>query len=107
MKIKIRIAPHCEDLINEFTDCRWSDRAENKIINSSSYHLLDSAQYFADLIPDDMGREEPYSSWDDFIYRDNMKRKEKEAKAKKQQVSKGRVVRSKRKKWRIGSQWKQ
>lgn len=103
---KLRIAPHCESLINEFTDCRWSDRAENKIVNSSSYHLLDTAQYFADLIPDDAGREEPYTSWDDFVYRDNEKRKEKEAAAaKKKQTNGGRVVRAKRKKWRVKSTW--
>lgn len=48
----LRISPlECSDLITELQDCRWSSSGEGKIVNSSSYHLLDSAQYFADNIP--------------------------------------------------------
>lgn len=47
----VRLSPTCEHLISELQECRWSDRADNKIVNSSSYHLLDSAQYFIDNIP--------------------------------------------------------
>lgn len=48
---KIKIAPWCTDLIEEFSSCRWSETQENKIVNSQSYHLLDSAQYFNDVKP--------------------------------------------------------
>lgn len=48
---RVRVSPTCEHLISEFQECRWSDRSEGRIINSSSYHLLDSAQYFCDNIP--------------------------------------------------------
>lgn len=48
---RIRLSPTCQYLISELQDCRWSDRSEGRIINASSYHLLDSAQYFCDSIP--------------------------------------------------------
>jgi len=48
---KIQIASWCTDLIDEFETCRWSETAANKIVNSSSFHLLDSAQYFVDCMP--------------------------------------------------------
>ena len=48
---RIYLAPWCQDLVYEFEECRWSETAENKIVNASSFHLLDSAQYFADNIP--------------------------------------------------------
>jgi hypothetical protein len=76
---RLRIAPHCEDLINELQTCRWSDRAEGKIVNASSYHLLDSAQYFADLIPKYEGTGKSYSSWEDRLYQTHMDRKTREA----------------------------
>jgi hypothetical protein len=45
------LAPHCTPLIDELQNCRWSDRGEGKMINSSSYHLLDSSQYAKDILP--------------------------------------------------------
>ena len=48
---RLFIAPWCEDFISEIQDCRWSEQAALKIVNHHSYHLLDSAQYFADNIP--------------------------------------------------------
>lgn len=48
---RIRISPTCGDLISEFQECRWSERSDGRIVNSSSYHLLDSSQYFCDSIP--------------------------------------------------------
>lgn len=47
----IKIAPWCKDLISEFETCQWSETAVDKIINASTYHLLDSAQYFVDCKP--------------------------------------------------------
>ena len=48
---EIRITPACQDLIEEFSTCHWSETADNKIVNSSSFHLLDTAQYFVDCKP--------------------------------------------------------
>ena len=48
---KVRITPSCEDLIEEISTCHWSENAQNKIVNASSYHLLDTAQYFVDCMP--------------------------------------------------------
>lgn len=47
----IKIAPWCSDLIDELVSCQWSDTTAGRIINSSSFHLLDSAQYFVDCKP--------------------------------------------------------
>lgn len=71
---KIFIAPHCDSLIQEFQECRWSDQAEGKIVNASSFHLLDSSQYFADDIPvpDKTVLNVPHHTW---LYEANEKRK--------------------------------
>ena len=48
---EIRIASWCTDFIDEIEECQWSDSVNNRIVNASKYHLLDSAQYFVDLKP--------------------------------------------------------
>lgn len=78
-----RIAPHCEALIRELQECRWSDRSEGKIVNHSSFHLIDSAQYFVDIIPKRENQGPQYSSWDQYLYEGHMKRKELIAKVEK------------------------
>lgn len=71
---KIRISPWCGDFLTEIQDCRWSDRADGKIVNASSYHLLDTAQYFTDSIPapDNSQLALPAHAW---LYQQNEKRK--------------------------------
>jgi len=71
---QIRISPYCEGLISELQECRWSDRTAGKIVNSSSYHLLDSAQYFCDAIPKKQEQGLGAVSWDQWIYQQNEKR---------------------------------
>jgi hypothetical protein len=51
LAVRIRISPECVDLISEFQQCRWSDTSPGTIVNKSKWHLLDSAQYFCDLVP--------------------------------------------------------
>lgn len=72
----IHIDPSCTDLINEFLECRWSDRAEGKIVNASSFHLLDSAQYAVDSLP--KGEKKPPSltlqGWYSNLLESNRKR---------------------------------
>lgn len=77
---KIRIAPHCEKLIRELQECRWSDKGEGRIINHSSFHLLDSAQYFVDVMPKSEEKVR-YASMEDYIYQAHEKRKMVKAKA--------------------------
>lgn len=71
----IFFAPHCDNIITEIQDCRWADRGVGKIVNSSSYHLLDCAQYFADNIPATEKRIK-YESQDQYLYEMNEKRKQ-------------------------------
>jgi hypothetical protein len=52
----LKVTPECELLIEEFTTCRWSETAIDKIVGSQHYHLLDALQYFVDCRPK---REEP------------------------------------------------
>lgn len=62
---EMMISPSCSDLVDEIQNCRWSDRGEGKMINSSSYHLIDSAQYVRDVLPKAEKRPQPYTL-DDF-----------------------------------------
>lgn len=67
------------DLIEETQECKWSERAEGKIVNGSSYHLLDSAQYFCDNIPRvETADKIQASSWQDWLYQANHARLQKE-----------------------------
>lgn len=71
---RIRIAPWCTNFLTEVQDCRWSDRTDGKIVNGSKFHILDTAQYFADDIPppDTSASNLPFHDW---LYRENEKRK--------------------------------
>ncbi len=82
---KIRITPACESLVEELTTCHWSETAANKIVNASSYHLLDTAQYFVDCIPT-YAPEKPIKEWYEVLREGNRARKERESKQKKMQV---------------------
>lgn len=52
---RIKIASNCDLLTEELEECRWSDATveggEERIINATKYHLLDSLQYAVDVIP--------------------------------------------------------
>jgi phage terminase large subunit-like protein len=48
---RIKVAPWCELFIKELETCQWSETSVDNIVNSHSFHLLDSAQYFVDMIP--------------------------------------------------------
>lgn len=73
---RIRIAPHCEHYIRELQECRWSEQSSGKIINSSRFHLLDSSHYFCDAIPaPPVDKRIQSSSWQDWLYQVNDKRK--------------------------------
>lgn len=72
---KIKIAPHCENIIEEITGARWSDTREGKIASGSDMHLGDSAMYFVDCMPK---REAPVAentTWHQQLYDSHIKRK--------------------------------
>lgn len=43
---EVKIADWCQDMISEIQSCERSEANSEKIVNASSYHLLDSAHYF-------------------------------------------------------------
>lgn len=48
---QVFIPPHNSEFIDQLTGCKWSDSDQDRIINTASHHMLDSAQYFCDNIP--------------------------------------------------------
>jgi gluconate kinase len=89
---EIRIAPWCERLIEEVSNCQFREDSD-KIVNSSSYHLLDTAQYFVDLKPAHDPELAP-KSWEVELREANQKRKEKKASLAKQRINTGRKGRT-------------
>lgn len=87
---RIKIAPWCTDLLDEIGTCRWADGDQVKIINSSTYHLLDSSQYFVDNIPKPDINLEPIA-WYDHLRRENGKRR---ANEEKKRTERGRIRRN-------------
>jgi phage terminase large subunit-like protein len=73
---RLRISPSCELLLSELQECRWSDRADGRIINAPSYHLLDSSQYFSDNVPT-AEKKIKSNSWEDWLHKANDQRKAK------------------------------
>lgn len=90
----IRFAPWVTKIHSEIEECRWSEVGENKIINASSFHLLDTAQYFVDLCPPPSNNP-PTRSWDEWLYRGWQVRKKKEQVIREKRARKQRVRRSK------------
>jgi hypothetical protein len=84
LSTRAMFTPMAEDLIAEIQECRWSDKADGKIVNASSFHLLDSAQYAMDNLPK---REKVIqaSSWDEWLYKANEVRKKAEEKVREKQ----------------------
>lgn len=86
------VAPWCHDFVEEIQSCQWSEKADNKIVNSSSYHLLDSAQYFADCRPKYVASPET-KPWAQELRESNDKRKREEYLAKSKTSRPTRVTR--------------
>lgn len=84
----IRIASWCPALINEFQTCQWAESGSGKIINASSYHLLDCAQYFVDLKPK-AERMRTALSWSGALLKANALRKKKEVVRQKLKLRRG------------------
>lgn len=80
--VKIKIAPHCEGLIEELSGMRWSESKENKIVSSNDYHLHDTAAYFVDNLPKREYNLPINSSWQSHLWKSHIDRKEREEKQK-------------------------
>lgn len=48
---RLYICSWCVDLIDEFQSMRWADGDNERIVNSSSFHLIDALQYGLDGLP--------------------------------------------------------
>jgi hypothetical protein len=98
---ELRIAEWCYDLIAEIQSCERADGNAEKIINASSYHLLDSAHYFTVSRPP---REKHlvYSSRAEYLIQMDNHRIEKEHKTKQIALDKAlkkRYAVAKRRRW--------
>lgn len=89
---RMYICPIASDLIDEIQNCRWSNRGEGKIVNSSSYHLLDSAQYARDVLPPPEKKLQSFTvdQWYANLLQANEKRKQLEDRAVQQAKPRGR-----------------
>lgn len=87
---RVKIAPWCSTFKDEIQSCQWSETSD-RIINASSFHTLDSAQYFCDLIPK-YADFVPNLTWHEELRRGNAARKRTEARIKR--ISKGGRIRS-------------
>jgi DNA-binding transcriptional regulator YhcF (GntR family) len=76
------LTPWCQDLADELNNMQWSESAENKVANSSKYHLHDSAVYFLDCKPKYEGTPVASDYWQS-MRQANQKRKVAEYEAKK------------------------
>jgi len=94
----IKIASWCIDLSEELITCQFKEGTDDRIINSSSFHLLDCAQYFVDCKPKFEGIV-PQKEWHAELREGNRIRRQKEANAKRasssgiNKITRGRVAR--------------
>ncbi len=87
---KVKIGRWCGSFIDEIQSCHFQESTD-KIINSSSYHTLDCAQYFCDNVP----KYDPAKAalpWQVMLQQSHQKRLAMESEAQKlnQQISQGR-----------------
>jgi hypothetical protein len=105
---KLFIIPgKCQYLLKEMQDCRWSTRTNLSgtpiIVNGQRFHLLDTAQYFADAIPrNEQVNKGPYGdgiqaqSFEEWLWKANDKRKKMEGSRLPNRGLPGRVTSSRR-----------
>lgn len=74
---RINSAPWCDILQKELETCQWSQTANDQIINHHSFHCLDTAQYFVDLMPKPL-KVPLVQSWEQEMRANNEVRKKKE-----------------------------
>jgi phage terminase large subunit-like protein len=85
---KIKIPRWCVTFIDEVQSCQWAENSD-RIINSSSFHTLDCAQYFCDNVPK-FQIENSGQPWDQELRQQNAARK-KAANQEQNMITKGQV----------------
>lgn len=94
----VKVSPWCKKIIDEFLTCQWAENGD-RVVNSSSYHLLDCLQYAVDVLPPK--EEKPAVKNVYQIMREQDR--ERRAKEAARQTSKGRIARimpKRRSRWR-------
>ncbi len=91
---KLRLSPVLADkLLQELDECRWSETSDTpRIVHASKFHLIDSAQYFADLVPVFAGMPQEAKPWYQLLREENSKRIVAEATKKENTSRKWKVV---------------
>ncbi len=92
---RLFVTPQCEDFIEEVLSCRWSDKAAEKIVNPSSYHIIDTAQYAVDNFPPYDPQQAPIS-WHAKLQIEDEKRKLREERRQKTILRKGGIIKRRR-----------
>ena len=71
---RVFIPLHNTEFVDQLVGCKWATSEQDRIVNASSKHLLDSWHYFCDNIPK---KEQPQLAleWDRRLYEANEKRK--------------------------------
>ncbi len=90
---KVVISPWLSDLINEFATCQWSETADDRIVGSRRFHILDALQYAIDNLPKPETYEEPltHNQWLRKANKERIK-EEQQAKERKNSNPFGRIV---------------
>jgi hypothetical protein len=74
------------EFVDQLVECKWADSDMDKIVNSSVYHMLDSAQYFCDNIPKYTADSVP-EAWYVTLRKQNAERLQKQDKRTKRRIS--------------------
>jgi phage terminase large subunit-like protein len=82
---KLFICPHLSEFIDQLVGCKWAEGDRERIINASSKHMLDAAQYLVDNLPKH-DRLVAATNWEASLYLANQKRLEIEEKAARSQA---------------------
>jgi hypothetical protein len=97
---RVRIAEPAQTLQEELSTAQWSEKVEDKIVNSSSYHVADCAQYFVDSMPKFKELQHVELSHDTMLHLANKRRLAAEATQKTKPRDKWRIVAKKGKVWK-------
>ena len=93
---KLFIDVACTAFADEIINCQWSESVEGKIINSQSYHLLDSGMYGIDELPKWKGPSQVSGDYHVNLRMQCNEYREKKAKKQKQVQATARIKRARR-----------
>lgn len=97
---RVVLTPEADALAAELTSAQWSETNEDRIINASSYHVADTAQYFVDQIPRVVERRPEELTFDAQLSRANKLRKQNELARHKKEKQTFRIVAKRGRTWK-------